>query len=261
MDHYTIDETTLDEVTTDFCGFTVLLHLEATLTDVFNYSRGSKFREHIVLVGPQTMTLINPANNLSVETRNVLAWKDTFVESGSSTRAVFQQSGLNYRIRTPEGVFHSSGSFATGVEFTYADDGTPVSVDVFGHAYTPNFFHAYPIICVLLGAVDTDGDYLPDTQGIRTEEFFGTDPLDPDTDDDGILDGWEVANETDPTNPDHRSQPVGDLDKDDDFLRDGSELLVYGTDPLNPDTDGDGFLDGIEVRIYGTDPTDANSHP
>jgi hypothetical protein len=33
-------------------------------------------------------------------------------------------------------------------------------------------------------------------------------------------------------------------DSDLDGLRDGDELFVTGTDPLNPDTDGDGVLDG-----------------
>ena len=44
----------------------------------------------------------------------------------------------------------------------------------------------------------------------------GTDPLDPDTDDDGLLDGEEV----DP----------------------------FATDPLDPDTDDDGLLDGFEAH-------------
>ena len=262
VDHYVVDDTSVDPITSEFCGFTVLTRLQATLTDVYSSSRGSKTRDHVVMVGPQIFTFINPANGLTVETRNTLILKQTFVQSGSTTSTLVHRSGLNYRFKTPEGMLQSAGSFAAGVKFTHADDGTPTAVDVFGHAWTPNLFHSYPILCVLLGAVDTDGDYLPDTQGIRTEEFFGTDPLDPDTDDDGVLDGWEVANETDPTNAEHSGpQPVGDLDKDDDFLRDGAELLTWGTDPLNPDTDGDGFLDGIEVRIYGTDPTSAASHP
>lgn len=38
------------------------------------------------------------------------------------------------------------------------------------------------------------------------------------------------------------------IDSDSDGLLDSVELLVYRTDPGNPDTDGDGYLDGDEVR-------------
>jgi uncharacterized membrane protein len=70
--------------------------------------------------------------------------------------------------------------------------------------------------------LDSDGDFIPDA----VEYFAGpTDWLDPDTDDDGIIDGWEA---------------------------------MWGTDPLNPNTDGDGWTDGQEIE-YGTKPTVADS--
>ncbi|MCB0328305.1 MAG: cytochrome c [Bdellovibrionales bacterium] len=37
-----------------------------------------------------------------------------------------------------------------------------------------------------------------------------------------------------------------DPDTDDDSLLDGDEVKIFGTDPLNPDTDGDGIPDGEE---------------
>ena len=96
------------------------------------------------------------------------------------------------------------------------------------------------------------------------------DPGDDDSDDDGILDGYEDTNrngvldpgETDPCNP----------DSDGDFLPDGLEIgltapqgtgtdpgAVYWdedpattTDPLRADTDGDGLTDGEEdVNVNG----------
>jgi hypothetical protein len=42
---------------------------------------------------------------------------------------------------------------------------------------------------------------------------------------------------------------------DGDALLDWDEEAM-GTDPLNPDTDGDGFDDGQEVLLMGTDPLD-----
>ena len=63
---------------------------------------------------------------------------------------------------------------------------------------------------------------------------YGTDPLNPDTDDDGLLDGAEVHDHgTDPLRP----------DTDEDGMLDGVEVEV-GADPLDPDTDDDGILDG-----------------
>jgi len=47
-------------------------------------------------------------------------------------------------------------------------------------------------------AIDTDRDLLEDSE----ESSWGTDINDPDTDDDGFLDGEEVENSSSPTNPD-----------------------------------------------------------
>ncbi len=82
---------------------------------------------------------------------------------------------------------------------------------------------------------DPDGDGLPTTQ----EGPIGTNPNDPDTDDDGLSDGAEVnTHHTDPLNP----------DTDGDGLKDGAEVNIHGTDPLDADTDDDGLKDGQEVN-------------
>ncbi len=138
------------------------------------------------------------------------------------------------------------------------------------------------------------GIYFTDDGPERTfygEAHFGTDPLDIDTDNDGLLDGdsvtvtaadpryteWaargiahfdnggqrtfrgEIAMGTDPLNP----------DTDGDGLLDGveSNTGIYigphdtGTDPLNPDTDGDGAGDWYEVHVTYTDPNDPADNP
>jgi hypothetical protein len=48
----------------------------------------------------------------------------------------------------------------------------------------------------------------------------------------------EAEQGTDPNNP----------DSDNDGLSDGEEVIVYNTDPNNPDSDGDGLSDGEEVN-------------
>ena len=119
------------------------------------------------------------------------------------------------------------------------------------------------------GVLDPDGDGLPST----LEDELGTDPLDADSDGDGLGDGDEVNDHgTDPLNPDtdddglddgdelgeHGTDPL-DPDSDDDGLGDGEEVHDHGTDPLGGDTDGDGLGDGDEVQGHGTDPLDPDS--
>lgn len=91
-------------------------------------------------------------------------------------------------------------------------------------------------------AADSDGDGLTNAQ----EATLGTNHLDADTDDDGISDGVEDANQN------------GTLDSTE-------------TDPTNPDTDSDGLTDGLELGntapvadpdgsgpMLGTDTTSTN---
>lgn len=76
-----------------------------------------------------------------------------------------------------------------------------------------------------ISRVDSDDDELPDEQ----ERELGTDPLDIDTDGDGLGDGYEVR--------------------------------VVNTDPKVRDTDGDGVNDYREVWVHDTDPLDPNDTP
>ncbi len=103
-----------------------------------------------------------------------------------------------------------------------------------------------------------------DTDGLTNDEEItaGTDPLNPDSDGDGVIDGTEVVDGTNPTEPCDlliASQTVvpnaawGLLDCDSDGLTNDEEIAA-GTDPLNPDSDGDGVIDGTEVAD-GTNPT------
>lgn len=64
-----------------------------------------------------------------------------------------------------------------------------------------------------------------------------------DEDGDGLLNKQEILYGTDPLNP----------DTDGDGLSDYDELFVYGTNPLLADTDGDGLPDGWEIQ-HGLNP-------
>ena len=98
---------------------------------------------------------------------------------------------------------------------------------------------------------DADDDNLIN----KDEQNYGTNPEDPDTDKDGLLDGDEVHRYI--TNP---RIPDKDADHDGDGLTNVEEVDNYGTDPTQPDTDFDGFEDGDEID-RGSDPLDSNSIP
>jgi hypothetical protein len=71
-----------------------------------------------------------------------------------------------------------------------------------------------------------------------------------DQDGDDLLDFEELALGTNPL----------DFDSDNDGLNDGEEVVTYGTNPLLADTDGDGAPDGVEVTA-GTNPKQNSSLP
>ncbi|MHA1434758.1 MAG: hypothetical protein ACTSO7_13025 [Candidatus Heimdallarchaeota archaeon] len=71
-----------------------------------------------------------------------------------------------------------------------------------------------------------------------------------DVDNDGLEDGDELLNGSDPL----------DNDSDNDGLLDGLEVNNYHTDPDDPDSDNDGYDDLYEI-INGTDPNDASDYP
>ena len=100
--------------------------------------------------------------------------------------------------------------------------------------------------------IDSDGDGLYD----YIEKEIGTDRYNPDTDGDGLPDGYEYFTlGTDPTKTD--SDDNGISDADEDFDKDGLtnfEEYQLGTDPFSKDTDNDGLSDYDEVYIYHTDP-------
>ena len=121
-----------------------------------------------------------------------------------------------------------------------------------------------------LSFMDSDGDGVIDD----AEILAGLDPEDPDTDDDGILDGdedvdgdtlsdaIEILLGTDPTLIDTDGDGILDNNEHSDLdgITDGDEINTYGTNPFSLDTDGDSWTDVAEINL-STDPTDDTSHP
>lgn len=129
---------------------------------------------------------------------------------------------------------------------------------------------------------DKDSDY--DGLSDELEVIIGSDPLNMDTDGDGLFDGYEyyisltspIKQDTDDngildvnedydgdglTTMDEKNSNTNplDYDTDSDGLNDGDELNVYHTNTLIKDTDQDGMLDGDEIA-YGTDPLNADTN-
>ncbi|MCG2824965.1 MAG: hypothetical protein L6265_00055 [Thermoplasmatales archaeon] len=106
----------------------------------------------------------------------------------------------------------------------------------------------------------------PDRDGLTNieEYYYSTNPNNPDTDFDGMPDGWEAYYSLNPSNatdryndPDkdgltnleeymNNTSPVSN-DSDNDGLSDWDEIYIYNTDPSSWDSDNDGMPDGWEI--------------
>ena len=159
---------------------------------------------------------------------------DGALQVGTNTIIVLMEdwgglSGINYRIDL------SGLSTAPIVVIEPDSDGDGVNDSADSNATDP---------CVpsnTVPACDSDSDGVPD----GTELLNGTDPNNADTDGDGVNDSAD-SNATDPCVP---SNTVPACDSD--GVPDGTELL-NGTDPNKADTDGDGVNDGADSNA--TDP-------
>jgi len=100
---------------------------------------------------------------------------------------------------------------------------------------------------------DTDDDTIPDgaetDTGIYVDmEDTGTSPLNSDTDNDGLEDDDEILCRLYSLSGRFCSHPL-DSDSDNDGVSDGDEYYEYGTNPIDNDSDDDGLTDGLELGV------------
>jgi len=101
---------------------------------------------------------------------------------------------------------------------------------------------------VIIG-FDSNAD--PDNDNLRNQDELAsnTDPNNPDTDGDGLLDGFEVQGGLDPLDDGTNDSSQGaNGDPDSDNLTNTQEQTA-GTNPNNPDTDSDGLADDVELGL------------
>ena len=106
---------------------------------------------------------------------------------------------------------------------------------------------------------DSTGDYIEvpvyETQTEYYQSYIYTDPNDPDSDNDKLPDGYEYDIGLNPSDP-----ADGNADIDNDGLTRGDEFELT-TSYNNPDSDNDSYDDGTEVLVMGTDPQNPNDPP
>jgi hypothetical protein len=98
---------------------------------------------------------------------------------------------------------------------------------------------------------DSDNDNIPD-EWEKKYNFNISNSSDAhlDPDNDNLTNFEEYLNQTNPLNP----------DSDNDSILDGDEIKTYQTNPLNSDTDDDNFKDGLEIN-NNTNPLDDKDFP
>ncbi len=135
--------------------------------------------------------------------------------------------------------------------------------------YVPN---GYDGLDIYHFGVDQDEDWLTDDS---EQNYYHTNATNPDTEGDGMPDGWELLHQLNPLKNDANldldvdglsnfEEYLRDLDpceedSDGDALIDGEEVNIFATNPNLFDTDGDGLNDGEEILNYGTDPRDQDT--
>ncbi|MEP0862133.1 MAG: OmpA family protein [Ignavibacterium sp.] len=261
-----------------FLAFELTKATELQLTAGYGFYRGSDNTNYIY------RTDIIPLDiRLRISPFDVKGWNPYFYFGGG---------GMNFTVKdfprsiSPESVNESgwTGYFPAGIGSEFAISDYVLLDFSFGGAYTLsdnlNYFKEDEIHDFMLsaslgitftgesGSSDRDKDGLTKNQ----EESLGTNPKNPDSDDDGLKDGEEVNKyQTNPLQPDTDLDGLSDYDEifkfhtnplladtDNDGLTDFEELNKYKADPLIQDTDNDGLTDGEEIIKYFTDPLKAD---
>ena len=171
-------------------------------------------------------------------------YEDLMVVGASSDDEIATSAGAVYLFENEAGSWVEKAKYLAFDGSAGDDLGTSVAVNA--HTIAAGAPDQGSKGAVYLFKRDSDNDGLLNEVETNTGIFVdasdtGTDPLNPDYDGDGLLDGFEFDNGFNLYVPGEQS-----LDNDGDGVLNIDEQ-ANGSDPHSVDTDGDGLLDGFEI--------------
>ena len=242
---------------------------EATLTGNININNALKALEDVKLYGEVKNTndsvIFSKYGDIIIESQNVNLNGLVYAPFGSVTIDA-QNLNLNNVVIIAESIVLTcpsvNANYSNNVATFIGTESEPHDIPYSDWKYMPDKNNNgipdyYENPNNIIGMRDTDGDFLPDV----FEEVFQTDPLNRDTDGDGLEDFTELAlfiSSPILYDTDDNGVSDGDEDFDNDGLSNVEELMYY-TGIILPDTDGDGLSDYDEIFVYFTDPTNIDT--
>ncbi|WP_075089433.1 LamG-like jellyroll fold domain-containing protein [Verrucomicrobium spinosum] len=208
------------------------------LTDVFNPSGGTDLLMRLGIRDP------GAADDDSWRAYINGTYIGRNLPTGSSS-SDFNYSNILY---LPIGL---TGTFTFQIIYDGNEDGSSFQLDLqFLNSipYTLTGYSTLPQGSGYQFTIDVSDDFDNDGLMNAVEVIMTTDPWDPDTDDDGLPDGWEISYDLNPK--DATGIHGGGADADDDGLTNLQEYEAH-TSPRTFDSDGDLLPDGWELAYGG----------
>jgi len=219
---------------------------------------GSFTVTNVPTLRPLTVTAYRDGNTNSTQN----SWEPSGAYAGNPLTLAGTQAGINIVLGDP--ATDSDGDGLADYAELFIHGTQPQNPDSDGDGMRDGwevFFGLNPLSAADAG-LDPDGDGLTNLQEYQSSVSLlgpngaatlaanpaaGLNPNNPDTDGDGMPDGWErqYPGALNPLIPD------GNTDFDGDGMTNLREYQV-GTSPINPDTDGDGMRDGWEAQYMPT---------